>query len=469
MARFSSFVIFGEMRTGSNFLEMNLNRLAGFHCYGEAFNPYLLGNHTNNTLCGYTAKQRDEDPLGLLAAMRAQTQGLSGFRYFRDHDPRVLDTVLNDPACAKIILTRNPVESYISWKIARETDQWRLMNTRKHTTVQLEFDADQFQRHLQKSQQFQMLLLHALQTSGQTAFYLDYEDIMDLDVLNGIAAFLGLTDRLKTIDSTLKKQNPEAIEDKVTNPAAMATALAKLDRFNLSRTPNFEPRRNAGVPQYLALDRPGLLFMPVAGAPVANIETWLKLLGPTSRDFDRKSLRKWKEARPGFRSFTVLRHPLARAHAMFAGFLSSPMQPELRPYLAKFHYLPLPPQGEPFQSDADFRKAFATFLNFLKRNLAAQTGLKVITQFASQTAVLQGFAALGLPDVVLREDGLAAGLARIADDLGLPAHPLLADAPPPHPYPALASIYGPDLDEAARAAYDKDYTGFGFGPWKPLS
>lgn len=463
MARFTSFVIFGEMRTGSNFLEMNLNRLAGFHCCGEAFNPHLLGNHTNETLFGFDAAQRDANPLGLLAAMRAQTQGLSGFRYFHDHDPRVLDTVLDDPACAKIILTRNPVESFISLQIARKTDQWRLMNTRRHTTVKPEFDAAAFETHLQQVQDFQILLLRRLQVSGQTAFYLDYEDIMDIHVLNGLAAFLGLTDRLKAIDSTLKKQNPEAIEDKVTNPTEMAAGLARLDRFNLTRTPNFEPRRNAAVPHYIALDHPGLLFLPVAGAPEDRVSDWMASLGHITTQFDRKSLRKWKEARPNFRSFTVLRHPLARAHAMFCTFLTSNLQPELRPYLAKFHFLPLPPQGAAFDTDADFRTAFLVFLNFLKRNLAAQTGLKVLSQFASQTAILQGFAALGLPDLILRENDLDAALPRLAADLGLPP-PVLAPEPA-FPYPTLDQIYDPQVEAAARAAYDKDYTGFGFGNW----
>lgn len=463
MAKFTSFVIFGEMRTGSNFLEINLNRLQGLHCHGEAFNPYLLGNHTNKELCGFTAIQRDENPLGLLAALRAKTDGLSGFRYFHDHDPRVLDAVLDDPDCAKIILTRNPVESYISWKIARETDQWRLMNTRKHTSVTPEFNMGEFEHQFAAIYDFQLMLLNRLQVLGQTAFYLDYEDIMNIDVLNGIAAFLGVKDRLKTIDSTLKKQNPEAIEAKVSNPDEMAAALARMDRFNLTRVPNFEPRRNAGVPGYIGLDQQRLLFMPIAGAPWATIESWMAQIGPITKGFDRKSLRQWKAMRAGHRSFTVLRHPLARAHAMFCAFLSSDLQPELRPYLAKFHYLPLPPQGMAFQTDADFRAAFLVFLNFLKRNLAAQTGLKVLTQFASQTAVLQGFAALGMPDTILREEELPRGLARLAQDLALPDLPITPE--PAVAYPALAQIYGPDLEAGARAAYDKDYIGFGFADW----
>ena len=457
--------MFAEMRTGSNFLEMNLNGLAGFTCHGEAFNPYLLGNHTNKQMFGFTLEQRDADPLAMLREMRLQTPGLGGFRYFHDHDPRVLETVLADEGCAKIILTRNPVESYVSWKIALETDQWRLMNTRRHTTAQPRFDADEFEAHLEKLQQFQIHLLNRLQISGQTAFYLDYEDVQNVDVLNGLAAFLGLDDRLKSIDTTLKKQNPEAIEDKVSNPAEMAKSLALMDRFNLTRTPNFEPRRNAGVPQYMASTCAPLLYMPISGGPNAAVRAWLEGFGKLTTDFDRKSLKRWKDTQTGHRSFAVLRHPLARAHAAFCEFLARNQQPELRPYLAKFHWLPLPAPGKEFANDADFRAAFLVFLSFLKRNLSGQTGLKVMPQFASQTAILQGFAQLYQADIILREDRLASGLAYLAAEVGLalPAYTAQTKAMAV----SLDAIYGPDLESAARDAYDRDYAGFGFGDWKP--
>ncbi|MDX1782140.1 MAG: nodulation protein NodH, partial [Thalassovita sp.] len=41
--RFDYFVVFAEMRTGSNFLETNLNAFPGLTCYGEAFNPHFIG------------------------------------------------------------------------------------------------------------------------------------------------------------------------------------------------------------------------------------------------------------------------------------------------------------------------------------------------------------------------------------------------------------------------------------------
>ena len=456
--------MFAEMRTGSNFLEMNLNGLDGFTCHGEAFNPYLLGNHTNKQLFGFTMEQRDADPLALLHKMRLQTPGLGGFRYFHDHDPRVLEPVLADEACAKIILTRNPVESYVSWKIALETDQWRLMNTRRHTTARPKFDSAEFESHLEKQQQFQIHLLNRLQITGQTAFYLDYEDIQNVEVLNGLAAFLGLEDRLKSIDTTLKKQNPEAIETKVANPKEMAASLARLDRFNLTRTPNFEPRRNAGVPQYVASTGAPLLFMPISGGPNAAVQAWLEGFGKLTADFDRKSLKRWKDTHPGHRGFAVLRHPLARAHAAFCDFLARNQQPELRPYLAKFHWLPLPAPGKDFATDADFRAAFLVFLGFLKRNLSGQTGLKVIPQFASQTAILQGFAQLYPADVIVREDRVETGLAYLAAEIGQSAPPYISqikDLPV-----TLDTIYGSDLESAAREAYDRDYAGFGFADWR---
>ena len=45
MGGFSSFVLLGGMRTGSNYLEANLNALPGLHCLGELFNPHFFGKN----------------------------------------------------------------------------------------------------------------------------------------------------------------------------------------------------------------------------------------------------------------------------------------------------------------------------------------------------------------------------------------------------------------------------------------
>ena len=63
--RFDSFVIFAEMRTGSNFLESNLDLFPGLETYGEAFNPYFIVRPDMPELFGIDVKTRNADPVAL--------------------------------------------------------------------------------------------------------------------------------------------------------------------------------------------------------------------------------------------------------------------------------------------------------------------------------------------------------------------------------------------------------------------
>jgi len=465
---FDSFVIFAEMRTGSNFLEANLNEFEGITSYGELFNPHFLGQLNRDELFGFSLAQRDADPLPLLAALR-DAPGMCGFRFFHDHDPRVLAQILPDPACAKVILTRNPVDSYVSRKIAAATDQWRLTNITRKKAAQAVFDGAEFEAHVTALQEFQLRLLHGLQTTGQTAFYIAYEDLNDVEVLNGLARWLGLEARIDAPSRGLKKQNPEPMLDKVANPEVVTEALARLDRFNLTRTPNFEPRRGPMVPGYLAAARAPLLYMPVRSGPEAQVQAWMAALDGVETtalqgSFTQKTLRQWQRAAPGHRSFTVLRHPLARAYAAFSANILSGRFDEICETLRRVHGIALPDPDAPddFGPDAE-RQAFLGFLQFLKANLAGQTRVRVDASWASQMAVLQGFAQFTLPDHILREETLAAELAALAGQLGHQPPP----APAPEGFARLAAIYDKELENAARGAYGRDYLSFGFGDWQP--
>ncbi|HKL45859.1 MAG TPA: nodulation protein NodH, partial [Roseovarius sp.] len=84
---FDYFVVFAEMRTGSNFLESNLNAFDGIECHGEAFNPHFIGYPKTTELLGLTQAERDEEPARLIGAIKGQSQGIGGFRFFHDHDP----------------------------------------------------------------------------------------------------------------------------------------------------------------------------------------------------------------------------------------------------------------------------------------------------------------------------------------------------------------------------------------------
>ncbi|ETA53703.1 sulfotransferase family 2 domain-containing protein [Ponticoccus alexandrii] len=472
MTRFDCFVVFAEMRTGSNFLEANLNAFDGIACLGEVFNPHFIGYPNAEDVLGITQEERDAKPLRLLDAVRA-APGVAGFRYFHDHDPRVLDALLSDPKVGKVVLTRNPVDSYISWKIAQATGQWKLTNVKKRKAGRAVFDGPEFEAHLHALQAFQLQIMNTLQRTGQTAFYVAYEDLQDVAVMNGLAAWLGCPARLDSLNTALKRQNPQPVAEKVENFEAMAASLARLDRFNLSRTPNFEPRRGPAVPTYFAGAKTPLLYMPVRSGPEAAVLGWLAGLdgvegGDLLSEFTQGSLRAWKRERPGHRSFTVIRHPLARAHEAFCSKILTTGKGSfkgIRKTLRRAHALPIP-EGEPgadYDVDAH-REAFTAWLTFVKANLSGQTAVRVDGHWASQAQCIQGMADYTLPDMVVREDEMAMYLPALAMQAGHEA--------PPDPQPvstrapfALAQIYDDRIEALAREAYQRDYDMFGFDDW----
>ena len=470
---FDYFVVFAEMRTGSNFLETNLNAFDGFECHGEAFNPHFIGYPNRTEILGVTQAMRDADPARLIEAVKTQSKGLGGFRFFHDHDKRILDITLDDPCCAKIVLTRNPVDSYVSWKIAQATGQWKLTNMKRRKDSKVRFDPDEFEKHVAHLQSFQVFLLNRLQKSGQTAFYIGYDDLQSLDVINGLARFLGSHEQLEELDSSLKKQNPSPLQAKVSNFDEMERALSGQDIFNLSRTPNFEPRRGPAVPAYVTGARAPLLYMPVKSGPEAEVRAWMAALDGVDEDtlpthLNQKALRQWKRRNRGHRSFTVLRHPVARAHDAFCHKILSRgpgTYLDIRKTLRNFHKLPIPggDPGEGYDRRAH-RAAFVAFLEFLRANLAGQTNIRIDPHWASQVAVLQGMAQFGIPDMVIREDEMVGMMPFLARQVGYEKAARPALAPEDTPVP-LSEIYDTEIEELVSEIYQRDYMMFGFGPW----
>lgn len=470
--RFDYFVVFAEMRTGSNFLESNLNCFAGLECYGEAFNPHFVGYPNRDDILGVNLEARSAAPETLLDAIRGQDGVLAGFRFFHDHDPRVLTQCLEDPRCAKIILTRNPIDSYVSWKIAQATGQWKLTDVRRRKDSKITFNRVEFKRHLENLQDFQITLQNGLQTSGQTAFYIAYEDLQDLKVINGLGRYLGQETLLDGLDSSLKRQNPASVAEKVSNFGEITQALSDLDRFNLSRTPNFEPRRGAAVPTYVTAVTAPLLYLPIKSGPEAEVINWLAALDganpaqlPTS--LNQKSLRQWKRASKGHRSFAVVRHPVARAHTAFCQQILAEEGnfTKIRKTLQRVYKVPLPKNdADPGYSVEKHREAFKAYLRFVKANLSGQTGIRTDAHWATQTSQLQGFSNVALPDMVLREDEIGHMLPALATRVGRAKVPPPEAAPVDVPF-SLSEVYDAEIETLAGDAYQRDYLTFGFDKW----
>ena len=169
----------------------------------------------------------------------------------------------------------------------------------------------------------------------------------------------------------------------------------------------------------------------------------------------------------GHRSFTVLRHPVARAHAAFCQRILHPGPQSfdaIRRVMRNFHKLPIPGNGPDDSYDRRaHHAAFLAYLDIIKANLRGQTSFRVDPNWATQTAVLQGFGGFRLPDQILREDELGSALPALAARLGYEAG-TAAGAEDDTPF-ALAEIYDPEIESSVADIYQKDYVEFGFGPW----
>lgn len=419
MPQFDSFVILADRRTGSNFLETNINAIAGLSCHGEAFNPNFIGYPKADNILGVSKKARDADPHSLLARIKS-SDGLNGFRYFGSHDDRVIDTVLADPRCAKILLTRDPVESFVSLEIARATNQWLLKSVARRRTQKITFDAEKFTAYLSGHLGHQTRWLTALKKNGQAAFRIDYDDLQDLDVINGLVAYLGGSARLPAIDQTLKKQNPTALSDKVDNFEDMQRALSTMGWTG-------GVRGKAPFPDCIAAAKSPLVYIASPHGPKDAVLAWLAGLdgvsiGELQALTDSASLRLWKSDCAGHRSFAVVRHPVAYAFALFR-----------------------------LRSASTGKQAFHAFLT------------DSVARYPTQADALSDIAGHIVPDVVMREDTLEDDLAIIAAQVGkdeMPevrsTDPLTAD---------LVRIYDKHIEVAARDAFGADYVTFGFGDY----
>ncbi|MEM7440164.1 MAG: nodulation protein NodH [Pseudomonadota bacterium] len=478
--RFKSFVLLANMRTGSNLFEQNINRYEGVDCHGELFNPHFVGSPGDEERFGVSLSERELKPQKLLNRMVSQDKdNLPGFRLFSDHDPRVLDLILADPTCAKIVLTRNPLDSYVSHAIARQTDQWRLTDASKRKTAKVNFDFMAFRGYLNGIQQYLTDIKRGLQHQGQSAFYIGYDDLNSVEVFNGLIRFLGGEEELKDLNIKIVRQNPEGLRDKVENYDQMIQDVRQIDLLGTEAVPVLEPVRNPGSKNFVAGSDAPMLFMAMEKGSHPHVAKWLR--AHQTRDLDgnmnQKQLGDWLKAHPVRRSFTVISHPIERAYRAFNDhiFLTGDgLFPWIRTNLEKNYGVAMPPAAmceQPIRTVlensgygvADHTAAFQGFLRFLKGNLQGQTRARIDQSWASQNSILQGYARLVIADEVFRDETLAADLARLENDMGLPSVELPEDDF--DPCFSLSEIYSDTLEEQCQDVYARDYQMLGFGPW----
>lgn len=227
-----TFMMIGMMRSGSNFLERKLGLLPSIRCHGELFNPQFIGfaAEYKDGLLGIRRDDlaaRNRDPVDFLnRVIAASDREQVGFRMFLDHDPQVTSEALYNPEVRKIVLTRNLLDSFISLQIARETDVWLTTEAnRKRELEQVPVDVADLTTFALRQSLYYNDVLTILQRTGQRYFHIDYSEIKDLDVLNGLVEFLGVKDRFETVEEPIKRQNPGRQQDKVTNYSGLLESL----------------------------------------------------------------------------------------------------------------------------------------------------------------------------------------------------------------------------------------------------
>lgn len=473
MSNFDYFVVLAGMRTGSNLLEEQLSAMPGVVSHGELFNPHFFGKPGVNRKWELSMSERNSDPVRVVSAMRDASEGLPGFRLFYDHDNRVIEHVLQDKRAAKIVLTRRPIDSYVSLKIARKTGQWWLGDLSSARAAKVPFDATEYADFLDQLVTFQTRISRSLQITGQTAFHIAYEDLSDNNVLTGLGIFLGANGPPDPAKVRAKVQNPTPVAARLTNPTQAEAALETLSNVDLGHIPSFEPDRGPGLRFFRVGHSAPLIYMPIRGAWDDPVPDWLKSVDPDGKidgGMTQKDMRRWKRQRPGHRSFTVLRHPLLRVHDAFCrSILPKYVEnfADIRTALTTQYDVPLPPNG-PDDDGYDLeahRAAFLAFLKFLFGNLGGQTSLRVDNSWASQAALLHAIGEFVVPDRVIRSETMDTDLPALARDVGLEPSDMTKDRGVASPF-AIDEVYDDAIEKACKAAYHRDYVMFGFAPWK---
>ncbi|MCF6303933.1 MAG: hypothetical protein L3J33_00990 [Rhodobacteraceae bacterium] len=475
--KFRSFAIFGAMRSGSNLLERYINQFDGLKCHGELFNPAFIGWSGKKTYMGVKKPERDVAPDGLIDAILAKdAKNIPGFRIFRDHNSNAIDLFLADPSCAKIILTRNPVDSFVSLKIARKTDQWLIEDEKHRKIAQIFFDMREFEEYRKIRLAYSKRIASQLKESGQSFFGIRYDQLGDIDKINEIGRFIGAKKPLKTLKQSIKRQNPGPMADKIVNYSEVYQKLdlpAPVTGENLE--PKFMPEKGTDLSRAYFCSSKSIIFAPIPSAPDGSVRKWLTKIDGVApeNDFGNAAFKDWQTSHKNPIIFTVLRHPVARAYDVFMRKIfrkNSGSFIAIREILETKFGVFLPAKGADFAKIgydiSAHRAAFKQFLAFIHHNLTQDTTLRTDGRWRGQSDLINGYITEFGQCMAVQEQDLNLVSTYISNRLNLAADVgKIEVANPDWPFD-LHKIYDAEIETLARTAYGKDYQKFGFENWR---
>ncbi len=474
---FRSFAIFGAMRSGSNLLERYINQFDGLKCHGELFNPAFIGWSGQESYLGVDKAARDAVPGQLVDAILANdAENIPGFRIFRDHNENAIEQFLQDKSCAKIILSRDPIDSFTSLKIARKTDQWLIHDELHRKTAQIYFDISEFEEYRKIRQAYSDKIIAILKASGQEFFNIHFDQLNDAGKINELAAFLGAKTPIQDLKEIIKRQNPGALNDKIVNYAEVFEQLG-LPEPEVLRPglPVFASEKGTDLSRAYFLSEKNVIFAPIPSAPDGRIRQWLSEVDGAApvNNFGMDAYKNWQNEHNNPIIFAVLRHPVKRAYDVFmrkiflknaGGFA------KIREALeVKFGvFLPdLDTSLEDLGYDKSaHRAAFSQFLLFIHHNLNEQTDIRTDGRWRSQSDLIAAYEKLFGECEAIKETDLDFATGYFANRLALNKMPNAIPAQKNQWLFELADIYSPEIEKLTRIAYAQDYDRFKFQNWR---
>ncbi len=478
---FNRFIMLGSMRSGSILLEKFLNQYSGLVCHGELFQKSFIGEQGCQNYLGVSLETRDKDPQLLLDVVKAKHPNkITGFRFFQDHDNRVLQHALKDPFCAKIILTRDPIESFVSLQIALKTQQWLVSDIAHRKEAQIHFDLEAFATYQKHRTEYFAEIHEFLAATEQPYFEIDYSMLTTVENINRLAAFIGDRQEKTTLKEPIKRQNPGRLSSKIINIGEVRAALdAPILHDGLP--PMIKPILERGTDlsrAYFCHNLP-LVFAPIPSVPDLGVRKWLERHDnrPPQNMLSPHRFAEWKMRHKSPLFFTVVRHPVLLAYNAFmhkifatipAGYLG--IRKDLENQFGMF----LPHGNISTTHDRQVlehggygveahRISFKLFLVFVAANLKNQTKIRQDGKWQLQSEIIRRYRILNSEVVVLKEDALALGLPYLENRLNLlPVHGWKNEPGAAYVFP-LSEVYDDEIEALARAAYAQDYQEFGYG------
>jgi LPS sulfotransferase NodH len=481
------YVLLADMRTGSNLFEDMITRYDAFSCFGELFNPHFIGGPKTPSMTSLTLSERDADSVGVVSRMIEENPDtLPGFRLFSDHNPMMLEHCLADETCAKIVLTRNPLESYVSHLIAARTGQWQLQELSKRKDAKVTFNIDKFQLYLEAKQDFATLIRSRLQQTGQTSFNIDYTDMAKVETFNGCAKFLGTDQKLEAFLPNTKRQNPASMREKVYNYDEMLEGLRTLDIFESNWSAYNEPSQTTSSTVLHACRTAPILYFPLTYDDNDPTIKWMCSIErdkkPARTKMGVADVREWMAGTTNRTVITCLEHPVERIYRAFNDrivFAPNDKNKWIRRILRERYELEIPSWGDGSWATKDEMKSvgytvdkhkqnFIRFLDFIQGNLRGQTNAPVSPEWGSQYLAIENYHEWTAPTVVVMPQMRKQAFSAIEATYGLKSD-FDIDEQKSTDLILLEQIYCPRIEQAVRIAYQNDYRKFGFQGWKPNS